>query len=247
MVIALVTGGFDPLHSGHINLFQQASKIGTVVVGLNSDNWLKNKKGINFLTFDERKYIIQELKSVYQVIEFDDSDGSAVQAIKKTLELFPGNKIIFCNGGDRTHNNIPEYDFCLQNNVEMVFNVGGGKTNSSSWLLSNWTSNNKETRLWGEFQTVLTDGNIVKIKKLIIEPGKAISYQRHKNRVEYWVVTEGKASVVVNEKKQELLVGQSIKIEQLQWHTLKNETDYPLKIIEIQHGTSCSEQDIERC
>lgn len=246
MVIALVTGGFDPLHIGHIRLFQEAAKFGNLVVGLNSDKWLINKKGTNFLPLQDRRAIIEEIKGVKRVLEFDDSDGTAIDAIRRTIELYPNHKIVFCNGGDRTNTNIPEYYFCIENNVELKFEVGGGKANSSSWLLSNWTSNNKETRPWGTFQTVATDGNIAKVKKLTIESGKSISLQRHKHRTEYWVVVEGVAFVMIDDYNYSIGVGESIQVRPGQWHTVRNNADTPLRIIEIQHGTSCTETDIER-
>jgi D-beta-D-heptose 7-phosphate kinase/D-beta-D-heptose 1-phosphate adenosyltransferase len=121
--IILVTGGFDPLHSGHIEYIKAARQLGRVVVGVNSDAWLARKKGQAFMPLQERLNIINNLKDVMMAIDFDDSDGSAKDAIKKVREMFPKNTIVFANGGDRTKENIPEMDTDIEN-VEFVFGVG---------------------------------------------------------------------------------------------------------------------------
>ena len=105
--IILVSGGFDPIHSGHIKLINEANKYGDVVVLLNSDQWLRNKKGKEFLPFGERKIIMQNLKGVLDVIEFDDSDRTCVDGIKKAKSIFKDSIIKFANGGDRNDNTTP--------------------------------------------------------------------------------------------------------------------------------------------
>lgn len=139
--IVLVTGGFDPLHIGHIEYFKEASKLGNkLVVGLNSDEWLKRKKGKEFMDWINRASVISELKSVDYVIAFDDSDNSAVDAIKKCLERYPNSLVVFANGGDRGKDNSPELSF-KSDRLEHVFGVGGtDKKNSSSWILNKWQS-----------------------------------------------------------------------------------------------------------
>jgi cytidyltransferase-like protein len=140
MKIVLVTGGFDPLHSGHIEYFKAAKTLGFIlIVGLNSDAWLSRKKGRPFMNFDERKTIIENLYQVHKVIDFNDKDDTAIDAIKKVKALYPKAHITFANGGDRTKNNIPEMVF---DDVDFVFGVGGSnKKNSSSKILSAWTGN----------------------------------------------------------------------------------------------------------
>ena len=136
---ALVSGGFDPIHSGHIKLINDANKYGDVVVLLNSDAWLRNKKGKEFLSFDERKIIMQNIKGVLDVLDFDDSDKSCVDGILKAKKLFQNNIIKFANGGDRNNNTTPEKEFCDKNNIETLFGIGGNnKYNSSSWILKKW-------------------------------------------------------------------------------------------------------------
>ena len=104
----LVTGGFDPIHSGHTTYFNEAKKLGNkLFIGLNSDEWLIRKKGRFFMPFEERKAILENIKDVRAVVEFDDSDNTANAAIELVLEY--GNSVIFANGGDRNETNIPEY------------------------------------------------------------------------------------------------------------------------------------------
>ena len=139
MSIVLVTGGFDPVHSGHIEYINAARKLGDVLfIGLNSDDWLTRKKGKPFMSWHERHIILSNLRSVYDVFAFDDSDGTAIDAIRRIREENPEQTIIFANGGDRTKENIPEME-CGIDDVEFVFGVGGQeKKNSSSWILENW-------------------------------------------------------------------------------------------------------------
>ena len=137
--IILVSGGFDPIHSGHIKLINDANKYGDVVVLLNSDQWLKNKKGKEFLPISERKIIMQNIKGVLEVIEFNDNDKTCIDGIKKAKSLFKDKIIKFANGGDRNNKTTPEKKFCDENNIETLFGMGGNdKSNSSSWILKKW-------------------------------------------------------------------------------------------------------------
>jgi cytidyltransferase-like protein len=134
--VVICTGGFDPVHSGHINYFAAAKKLGDIlIVGINSDKWLIRKKGRPFMPITERLCIINRLDMVDACLLFDDSDNTATDAIKKVKELYPTSTIIFANGGDRVADNIPEM---LEPNVEFVFGVGGDKTASSSDFLTQW-------------------------------------------------------------------------------------------------------------
>jgi D-beta-D-heptose 7-phosphate kinase/D-beta-D-heptose 1-phosphate adenosyltransferase len=139
MNIVLVTGGFDPIHKGHIAYFNAAKKLGDIlIVGMNSDSWLSRKKGKPFMPIDERITIVQNLKMVDEVILFDDTDGSAKEAIKNVRTLFPNDLIIFANGGDRVESNTLELNL-KDENLKFVWGVGGtDKINSSSWILNKW-------------------------------------------------------------------------------------------------------------
>lgn len=137
--IVLVTGGFDPLHKGHLAYLEAAYRFGEyVIVGLNSDAWLQRKKGKHFLDFADREAVLNALWMVDEVVEFDDSDGSAIKFIESMLNTFDEAKILFCNGGDRTKENIPEMQL-QDERLEFVFGVGGvDKINSSSDILARW-------------------------------------------------------------------------------------------------------------
>ena len=245
MKIVVVTGGFDPIHSGHIAYFEAAKRLGNkLVVGLNSDAWLSRKKGRPFMPFAERQCIIKNLSMVDMVIEFDDSDDTARDAIAKTRLHYPMNyvKIIFANGGDRTPDNIPEMTVP---NVEFAFGVGGeNKMNSSSWLLDEWKSL-KEERPWGYYR-VIHEVSGTKVKELTVEPGQSLSMQRHAHRSEFWHVVEGACEVDQDTSSMTLTQHSQVSIPQGDWHRIRNPYDKPCKIIEIQYGTACDEADIER-
>jgi len=136
--VVAVSGGFDPIHVGHVRLFEEAKKLGDeLVVILNNDHWLKKKKGYVFMTDTERKEVIEALKSVDRVFitghKEDTDDMSVCNELKKIKPH------IFANGGDRRKSNIPEVPVCEEIGCRMVFNIGpGGKVQSSSWLLANY-------------------------------------------------------------------------------------------------------------
>jgi D-beta-D-heptose 7-phosphate kinase/D-beta-D-heptose 1-phosphate adenosyltransferase len=250
--LVLVTGGFDPLHSGHIVYFEEAKKLGDIlVVGVNSDAWLTRKKGRSFMPFDERMNIVKNIQGVDFIIEFNDDDGSAKHAIKLARQTWPEYQIIFANGGDRTNTNIPEMDLDVEN-IEFVFGVGGeNKMNSSSWILQEWKAPKTE-RQWGYYRVLHENNKEVKLKELTVLPSERLSMQRHKDRAEHWFVAEGIATVyTVNQSTDVELLGEfkkfdHVHINKTQWHQLCNETDQPLKIVEIQYGERCEEEDIER-
>ena len=146
--VSLVTGGFDPIHSGHLRYFERAKDFSDyLVVGLNGDPWLKRKKGQYFQCWTERADIIRHLDMVDAVISWDDADNSAIGAISKCLEI--SDKVIFCNGGDRIKTNIPEIlGYGDDPRVEFKFGIGGeDKMNSSSWILHNYF--NRQRKILG--------------------------------------------------------------------------------------------------
>lgn len=250
--IILVTGGFDPIHSGHIAYFKAARSLGDMlIVGLNSDEWLERKKGRAFMPWNERLCIINNLSMVDEVYTFDDSDGSAKSFIKQVRAHYPESKLIFANGGDRVSANIPEMDH-VDDNLEFKFAVGGAKkANSSSWILEEWKAP-KTKRSWGYYRVLHENNPTVKLKELTVDPGQSLSMQRHDKRNEFWFVSQGIATVYTLDVSTDLeLLGeykkhQHIWIDNRQWHQLRNETEKPLKIIEIQYGENCVEEDIER-
>ena len=250
MKIVVVSGGFDPIHSGHIAIFKEARALGDkLVVALNSDQWLINKKGAYFMPFHERKIVLQNLSYVDKVIDFmDDDKGSASNAIIKVQEMFPDDEIVFANGGDRDKTNIPEMTL---KGVDFEFGIGGDyKKNSSSWILKKWKYYHEE-RVWGSFSNLFQEKQ-VKVKELVVLPDRGTSFQRHFKRNEIWLVSRGEALVFYC--KDEANKKQSVKLNTFdnffapvdQWHQITNPYSEPCHIIEIQYGDACEEDDIER-
>jgi cytidyltransferase-like protein len=260
MKYVLVTGGFDPIHSGHISYFKHASKLGDkLIVGLNSDDWLERKKGRPFMPFDERAEIIENLKMVDQVIDFDDSvnhngASSAIFKLRATV-LGDHDELIVANGGDRVEGKVPEQvTWGETRGVSFVFGIGGSeKQNSSRWILDEW-QRPKVERPWGYYRVLRSDSPNVKLKELVVDPGKTLSMQRHAKRSEEWFVADGAASVyTISPSSSDVELWRTLyqfdrlSINPNEWHMLSNETDKPLKITEIQWGQECVETDIERC
>ena len=152
MKIVVATGGFDPVHSGHIEYLRAARALGDMlIVGLNSDAWLERKKGRAFMPLAERRAIVGSLRDVDATFNFNDDDGTAIAAINQVKQGYPNDTVIFANGGDRTADNIPEMSV---ESVEFVFGVGGeNKMNSSSWILDEWKAPKTE-RAWGYYRVL---------------------------------------------------------------------------------------------
>lgn len=249
MRVVIVTGGFDPLHSGHIEYFKAAKELGDhLVVGVNSDAWLERKKGKAFMPFEERCAIIKELDCVNEVIGFNDDDDTACAAIFTVLSTVGSQtKVIFANGGDRTKDNIPEM---IYNDVEFVFGVGGeDKKNSSSWILKEWSQPTTE-RAWGKY-TILDKGEGWQVKQLEFYEEHALSDQRHFKRSEHWHVVDGVINMFLEDKSgnrtSHLLVpGDSIDIPKGYWHKAVNLDNKSAKVIEVWIGNELTEDDIER-
>lgn len=255
MRVVLVTGGFDPLHSGHIEYFKEAKKLGNkLIVGLNSDEWLTRKKGRPFMSWEDRLAVIKELRIVDNVISFNDSEDDACGAIFKVLSTHAsGTKVVFANGGDRTNENIPEYKIYGDMPwVDFAFGVGGdNKKNSSSWILDNWKTQKTE-RNWGYWR-VLDDKQPrkgLKVKELVINPGCSLSNQKHTCRSEYWYILEGSLVMQTEWEKRvdevTLKEHQTYTIDKEVWHQASNPFDEPCHVLEVQYGSKCQENDIER-
>jgi D-beta-D-heptose 7-phosphate kinase/D-beta-D-heptose 1-phosphate adenosyltransferase len=251
MTIVVCSGGFDPLHSGHIAQFAAAKQLGDkLVVAVNSDAWLERKKGRAFMPIHERSTIVGSLGMVDEVIvDYDDSDGSSINALLEVQRRYPDQRILFANGGDRTSGNIPEMTVP---GIEFAFGVGGeNKANSSSWILEQWRAP-KTTRVWGEYSVLHEVGTHTKVKELTVSPGSTLSMQRHDERAEHWFIAEGTAEVyTINRSSDVEFMGvfrrhQSLHIPRGQWHQLCNPGNEPLRVIEIQYGNRCEEDDIER-
>jgi D-beta-D-heptose 7-phosphate kinase/D-beta-D-heptose 1-phosphate adenosyltransferase len=128
--VVAVSGGFDPIHIGHVRMLQDARKIGNVIVFLNTDNWLKRKKGYVFMPWQERAEILLAIRGVKEVYSAMDDDNTVCEALK----FYKPD--VFANGGDRKPGLVPEYQVCEELGIEMAFSVGGDdKPQSSSWLV----------------------------------------------------------------------------------------------------------------
>jgi cytidyltransferase-like protein len=250
MNIVLVTGGFDPLHSGHIAYFKAAKELGDrLIVGVNSDAWLERKKGRAFMPFEERCAIIEELACVDYVVGFNDSDGTAKDFIETQCWHYEEDEVIFANGGDRTSDNIPEMEVVAEN-LSFAFSVGGeDKKNSSSWILKEWSQPTTE-RAWGKY-TILDTGIGWKVKQLEFAVDKSLSDQRHFKRSEHWHIVEGQVQMTLeflngDTEIKTYTAGESIDIPVKTWHKAVNVGDIPAKVVEVWLGEDLTENDIER-
>ena len=152
--VIILSGGFDPVHKGHMRMFREAANLGhQVIVGLNSDEWLTRKKGKPFMEFYERKEILEGIKYISSVVKFNDDDDTANELINRVRTTYNGGmfnhnyldtnptgrddyEIYFANGGDRGKGNVPEIAVCKELDVAMLWGIGGGKIQSSSWLIN---------------------------------------------------------------------------------------------------------------
>jgi D-beta-D-heptose 7-phosphate kinase/D-beta-D-heptose 1-phosphate adenosyltransferase len=253
MKIVLVTGGFDPLHSGHIEYFKSAKELGDfLIVGVNSDAWLTRKKGRFFMPIEERSAIIRALSMVDAVVSFEgdyDEDNSCKKFVADTCANYSEHEIIFANGGDRSASNIQEMEVKAPN-LSFAFGVGGeDKKNSSSWILKEW-KNPTVTRNWGKY-TVLDKNGTWAVKELSIDVGQSLSDQRHFKRSEHWHVVSGELQMDLEfgngyKTSKVYKKGESIDIPTLAWHKATNVGKVETKVIEVWQGSELLEEDIER-
>ena len=128
--VVCVSGGFDPIHIGHVRMIQDAAKFGKVIVIANSDEWLMRKKGYVFMSYEERQEILYAIKGVVDVVEAMDDDNTVCASLRRI------NPHIFATGGDRGDRNTPEMDVCKEMDIQMIWGMGGNdKPQSSSWLV----------------------------------------------------------------------------------------------------------------
>jgi len=255
----VVSGGFDPLHSGHISLFRGASKFGKVIAIINNDNFLLRKKNYIFMPIAERLKIVSSNQYIEHAFVSIDQDDTVCSSIQQLIDNGFCIKY-FANGGDRENrSDIPESNICEKNNIELIFEVGGGKTQSSSKLtqnlfslMSNKTSISESLEIkkifqkpWGSYQTVDEEKNFL-LKKLVINPGEEISNQFHHYRHEHWVLVSGKIEVLLNGKQTKMSPNDYIFIPKSSKHQIINPYKEPAQIIEIQCGEILSENDIVR-
>ena len=146
-IISIVSGGFDPIHPGHIMMMKDCLKFSNyLIVGVNSNKWLINKKGNYFMDIQHRLYVVSSLNVVNETMEFEDDDkGSANNLLIKIRNKYSNDKIIFANGGDRSDSSkILEFETAKQYNIDLKFGIGGShKESSSSDLLKRWSEYSK--------------------------------------------------------------------------------------------------------
>lgn len=228
--VVLVSGGFDPVHSGHVNLFESAAKYGDLVVALNSDEWLKRKKGFAFLPWEERAKIIRAFSCVKDVISFNDEDGTALDAIKKV------KPDMFANGGDRIFQNTPETFYCREKEISMLFNIGGKKTNSSSKIVAE--AGLKRVEFIGGEKKVLYQTDKHRISLIEFEKETQLGKIRNPLHDELWCVLEGGIF-----GKNACVKGKSFLVAANDWHELSVFAN--TKILLTQFGKNFAENKLE--
>jgi D-beta-D-heptose 7-phosphate kinase/D-beta-D-heptose 1-phosphate adenosyltransferase len=216
----MLSGGFDPLHTGHLNMIRKASMYGSVIIALNSDDWLIRKKGYFLQSFEERKALLENLRHVFSVVSVDDTDGTVLKALEEYRPTY------FGNGGDRKADNTPEVSLCNKLDIDCIWNLGDPSTDNihSSFIMRK----NRVERAWGHYE-VLVDTPWCKVKRLVVNPGKSTSKQYHNERTEFMFSKDFQVMVKPG-----------------QIHQIVNHDDKDLlEIIEVQTG-NCIEDDIVR-
>ena len=192
-VIVAVSGGFDPLHIGHIKLFQEAKRLGDeLVVILNSDRFLKEKKGYVFMRYNERKKILESIKYIDKIVRCIDKDNGVLKTLKK---IKPD---IFANGGDRKGFTDDEISICKKNNIKIIKGVGGCKVQSSSDLTF-YTNKKRVKKSWGYEDWIVNKNYCGKL--LFIRKGFSIPIHFHKNKDETFYLIKGRAWIYKNRVK----------------------------------------------
>lgn len=251
--IVVLSGGFDPVHEGHIAMFREArQKYDRVIVGVNSDEWLTRKKGKPFMSVTSRKAVLNAISYIDNVVEFNDKDDTAINLLRQVKHTYPGALITFGNGGDRSNSNYPEFSYCMDNKILVNDSLGGlDKQNSSSVILDNW-STTKQERPWGHWRVLYEyRDNKTKVKELVVNPHCRLSWQKHLYRGEVWFIRSGVATLYksldnTNTITHTVKAGEYASIKPLEWHTVKNNSKEALVIVEIQYGDKCIEEDIIR-
>jgi cytidyltransferase-like protein len=243
-----VSGGFDPLHVGHVRMFEEAKRLGThLVVIVNNDHWLRDKKGFAFMPERERAEIIGRFPFVDKVVLTDHEPGDNDRSVSRTLRAVAPD--VFANGGDRVPGTVPEDIVCEELGIKMVYNIGrGGKVQSSSWMIGKAAREfARSVRPWGEFYG-WDQGKKWNLKTIYVKPKSRLSLQYHKHREECWLLVAGDATATVRdsrgrEKKVPLVLGETFCVGKGQTHRLESKKGGV--VVEVAYG-KFDEDDIVR-
>ena len=243
-----VSGGFDPLHIGHVRLFKEARTLGDkLVVIVNNDAWLRDKKGFAFMPQKERAELISSFPFVDKVVITKDKPGGKNLGVREALaRLKPA---VFANGGDRKREkDIPEAGVCRKYGITLIFNVGrGGKVQSSSWMINAARRPaSRSVRPWGEYYG-WDSGKRWNLKTIYIKPRMRLSLQYHNSREEWWLLVGGDATATVREGKATRTVllrkGEVFRVRRKQVHRISSRRGGV--VVEVAYG-KFDESDIVR-
>lgn len=216
-------------------MFKEAAKHGSLVVILNSDEWLIRKKGYFFQNWQDRAEIIESLECVWRVTAVNDADNTVCEALERWKPEF------FANGGDRTSQNTPEMALCEKLGIKLLWGIGGEKYNASSTIAQKaWVE-----RKWGKYK-VLDEIGGAKTKRLVVNPHQCTSVQSHNHREEVWTVASGSILALRGDTVHRLDAGQSIFIPAQEKHQIINPNQNEATLIEVQLGSYLCEDDIRR-
>ena len=206
-----ISGGFDPLHPGHITMIEEAQKYGEVHIVLNSDDWLVRKKGFFFQPWEDRRKILEAYTPNVHAVDDSDEHASVCEALSRIKPDY------FGNGGDRKKDNIPEYDLCEKLDIQMVFGLGGGKYSSSSEI----NGKNRVKTSWGWYDVIINMPKL-KVKLLHVTAGKNLSMEQQQLQRRFFFMPTGEVRVNLSEVE----------------YVLEAPADKDLDVLEVQVGMS---------
>lgn len=208
--IIITSGFFNPIHSGHINLLKEARALGDfLVVIVNSDAQAKIKGSVQFMPEQERLEIVRSVKYADDVVLAVDGDGFVAESLKLVAQKYVGSELVFAKGGDRNFDNLPESEkaVCQEFNIEVVNNVGGGKTQSSSWLIENVVNAffqiKKINNSMKTFSSIKVLGNNIDMAQIPDVIGMMDDWIAQKSTQPKWVVATGMHGVMEGQKNPE--------------------------------------------
>lgn len=240
----IISGYFNPLHKGHLDLFKKGKEIGDRLwVIVNSDFQRELKGSLEFMSDSERLEIVKAVKYVDYALISLDRDKTQCYTLQQLHEMFSDKyDLVFANGGDQNNDTIPEKEVCDRLGIELIDGLGD-KIQSSSWLLGSKDKNN--IRPWGRYD-VLDESPTHKVKRITVNPHSKLSLQSHTQRSEVWTVIEGIGVATLAEREYNMTVGDVLRIPVEARHCFENKRDQKVVFIEVQYGDYLGEDDIIR-